>query len=529
VADLLAPLREVEDRGASFADGHLSWREHLDRATTAAALLLSKIPSDRPPHVGVLLPNVSWLSVLLEVAAISPLVLVALNPLRTPDALAADAAVGDCAVIVTDSHHRHLLSSIPEHIEIVDAPTLSESTERAGTEYRPRSEDLFALVFTSGTSGHPKAVRCSQGKVAGAGRMLAGRFGLGAGDTVYVSMPLFHSNAILAGWAVGVASTGSLAVAPKFSASGFLPDIRRYGATYANYVGTPLSYVLATPERPDDAVNPLRHVYGNEGHPDDLAAFAARFDVTVTDGYGSTEGGIAIRRTADTPPTALGPAGPELAVVDPETDQRCATARFNSSMRLINAEEAVGELVNTSGPGSFTGYYGNDAADAERMRGGWYRSGDLAYIDADGFVYFAGRVGDWLRVGGENLGTRPIVSALRAHPAVLDAAVYGISAERVGDTVMAAIVSDGTLTAADLTDLVHDTTRLSARQRPAYIRLTERLPRTATFKTLTRQLAAEALDTDDPVFHLTPDGYRAQQPVSQHPDSQQHDHRKARP
>ena len=81
----------------------------------------------------------------------------------------------------------------------------------------------------------------------------------------------------------------------------FLPDVRRYGATYANYVGKPLSYVLATPERPDDADNPLRAVYGNEGAPADLERFATRFGTVVMDGFGSTEGGVAIARTPDTP------------------------------------------------------------------------------------------------------------------------------------------------------------------------------------------------------------------------------------
>lgn len=88
-----------------------------------------------------------------------------------------------------------------------------------------------------------------------------------------------------------------MALRRKFSASNFIVDVRRYGATYANYVGKPLSYVLATPERPDDADNPLRAVYGNEGVPDDIERFARRFGCVVQDGFGSTEGGVAIART----------------------------------------------------------------------------------------------------------------------------------------------------------------------------------------------------------------------------------------
>ena len=112
----------------------------------------------------------------------------------------------------------------------------------------------------------------------------------------------------------------------KFSASQFLPDVRRYGATYANYVGKPLSYVLATPERPDDADNPLRAVYGNEGAPADVERFATRFNTLVMDGFGSTEGGIAIGRTPDTPPGSLGPLPDGTEIVDVDT-RRALPAR----------------------------------------------------------------------------------------------------------------------------------------------------------------------------------------------------------
>jgi fatty-acyl-CoA synthase len=147
--------------------------------------------------------------------------------------------------------------------------------------------------------------------------MLADRFGLTAADTVYVSMPMFHSNAIMAGWAVGLAAGAAIALRRRFSASGFLTDVRAFGATYANYVGKPLSHVLATPARPDDADNPLRIAYGNEGAPSDLARFAKRFGCRVIDGFGSTEGGVAVSRTPDTPPGALGRLADGVAVLNP--------------------------------------------------------------------------------------------------------------------------------------------------------------------------------------------------------------------
>jgi fatty-acyl-CoA synthase len=167
-------------------------------------------------------------------------------------------------------------------------------------------------------------------------------------------------------------------------------------------VGKPLSYVMATPARPDDADNPLRIVFGNEGNEGDIAAFAERFGCRVVDGFGSTENAVVISRTEGTPPGSLGQPAPGVAVYDPETSTECPRAVLDDTGAVLNLDECVGELVNTTGTGQFAGYYNDDAATAARMRGGMYWSGDLAYRDADGWVYFAGRTADWLRVDGEN-------------------------------------------------------------------------------------------------------------------------------
>ena len=119
------------------------------------------------------------------------------------------------------------------------------------------------MIFTSGTSGEPKAVQITHLTVIFAGANLIDRFAVDGTGVCYLSMPLFHSNALLAGWSVAVGS-GSAMVPATFSASRLLSDLRRYGATYMNYVGKPLAYVLATPEQPDDADNPLRVAFGNE-------------------------------------------------------------------------------------------------------------------------------------------------------------------------------------------------------------------------------------------------------------------------
>jgi len=495
VGQLLAPLAEVDDRGVAADDGSYStWRRHIQTGADLAALLRARLNPSEPPHVGVLLGNTPLFSSLLVAAALSGVVLVGLNPTRRGAALRRDIVHADCQIVLTDAAPQGYGEFTPPGTAVLDVTGPSWAAEVAGFGGAPvrfadaGPDDLFMLIFTSGTSGEPKAVRCTHEKVAGPGVMLAQRFGLGRSDVFYLSMPLFHSNAVMAGWAPAVAAGGSIALRRKFSASGFLGDVRRFGATYANYVGKPMSYVLAVPEHPDDADNPLRIMYGNEATPRDISRFAQRFGVTVVDGFGSSEGGVAIGRTADTPEGSLGPLPEELDILDVESGRPCPPG-------------VVGELVNLRGPGLFRGYYKDSAAEAERMAGGVYHSGDLAYRDEAGFVYFAGRLGDWMRVDGENLGTAPIERILLRYPGVAEAAVYGIPDPGVGDRVMAALVmaGDHSFDAAEFRKFLADQSDLGPKQWPSFVRVATSLPKTATFKVLKRQLSAEGLDCDDPV------------------------------
>ncbi len=497
VTRLVQRLTDVDDRGVRAADSFVSWRNHIQDAADLAATLRARLDPDRPPHVGVLLGNTPFFSTVLVAAALSGLVPVGLNPTRRGAALQRDIDHADCQLVIADGEGAQ--TGI-DTIDIESPQWADELAAHRGSAVHFQDadpDDLFMLIFTSGTSGNPKAVRCTHEKVAFPGEMLAERFGLGPADTCYLSMPLFHSNAIMAGWGPAVAAGASIALRRKFSASQFFPDIRRFGATYANYVGKPLSYILATPPRDDDTDNPLRFAYGNEGAPRDLDRFARRFGVTVVDGFGSSEGGVSIARTPDTPEGALGPLVDGVAIVDVDTGEPCPPG-------------VIGELVNTAGPGQFRGYYHDPEAEAERMGGGVYHSGDLAYCDENGFAYFGGRLGDWMRVDGENLGTAPIERILMRYPEVTEVAVYPIPDPAVGDQVMAALVlrTAAECEAFDVEKFrafLADQSDLGPKQWPAYVRTSTELPRTETFKILKRQLSAQGVDCGDPVHQIRQD------------------------
>lgn len=491
VTGLVARLAEIDDRGVYYGDSFVSWRDHVSAAAALGAALRARLDPAKPPHVGVLLGNTPFFSTVLVAAALTGVVPVGLNPTRRGAALARDIAHADCQLVLTDGADG---VEVAGAIDVESDSWAAELATHRGAPVTFRDsdpDDLFMLIFTSGTGGDPKAVCCTHEKVAFPGVMLAQRFGLGAADTCYLAMPLFHSNAVMAGWAPAVAAGASIALRRKFSASQFMADVRKFGATYANYVGKPLSYILATPPAPDDADNPLRVLYGNEGAARDVARFAERFDVAVIDAFGSTEGGVAIVRTPDTPAGALGPLVDGVTIRDVETGAECPPG-------------VVGELVNTAGRGQFRGYYNDPEAEAERMAGGAYHTGDLAYRDEAGFAYFAGRLGDWMRVDGENLGTAPIERILLRHNAILEVAVYAIPDPVVGDQVMAALVlaPGAEFDVEQFREFLADQSDLGPKQWPSFVRVAATLPRTETFKVLKRTLSAEGADCADPVYRI---------------------------
>lgn len=516
VQSLLRARAHSDAPALLFEDRRWSWREYVEESTRRAAALASVRDEDRPFHVGFLLDNTPETAMTLAAAGLGGFVAVGLNTTRRGRALARDARHADCQIVLTDAEHLPLLAGLDlggARVLDVDGPQWLDLVAAADPSDAPvvpvQPEDLLMLVFTSGTSGDPKAVRVTHQKVAHPGAYLTEMLGLGAEDVCYIAMPMFHSNAVMAGWAPALACGASMALARRFSASRFLDDVRRHGATYMNYVGKPLAYILATPPRPDDADNPLRLAFGNEASDKDIATFAARFGCRVQDGFGSTENAVVISRVPGTPPGSLGMPREGVKVLEPSTGRECPPARFGPEGEVLNLDEATGELVNTTGAGQFAGYYKDPAATAERMRDGMYWSGDLAYRDAEGWAYFAGRTSDWLRVDGENLATAPIERILLRHPDVSRVAVYAVPDELVGDQVMAALVlRDGAgLEPGELTAFLESQADLGPKMWPRYVRLATELPSTATNKILKRELVREGLEgAGGPVWQRDPSG-----------------------
>lgn len=449
--------------------------------------------------------------------ALAGAALVGLNPTRTGSALARDVEYADCQLVLVEARYAAQLGAAiggdsglgvwtaggagDNQWPALEAGLAAVDGGDPQVEVEPGT--LLMIVFTSGTTKAPKGVVNSHGRLAmlgwGASQFMCH---FTPDDVVYCAMPLYHANAQILAFAPPLLAGGGLALARRFSKSAFLSDVRRHGATLFNYVGNPLAYIMDTPERPDDADNPLRLAYGNEAPRQYIAAFARRFGCPVLDGYGSSEVGVGFSRTDSDPPRSLGRA-PGVKILH-EDGRECARARVDDAGRLLNPEDAVGEIVNTAGQSFFEGYYKDEESTRERTRNGQFHTGDLGYMDADGYIYFAGRDAEWLRVGGENFLARPIEDALAHHPDVMLASVYGVPDAEAGDQVMAAI----TLQHAARFDPAAfarflDAADLPPRWRPTFVRVAAELATTHTNKILKRTLRREKFLVDrvaDPIY-----------------------------
>lgn len=538
-ADTVAELvhrRWGDHRPGLYFEGRTHTQHELAAGAAArAALLTDLLPPGAEPHVAVLLDNTPEFPLWLGAAALAGAAVAGINPTRRGPELARDILHTEARVLVTERAHLPLLDDLElPGVRVLVTDTDAYAQLLTGYEGAKPGEAVLAaptpgsrmlLYFTSGSTGAPKAAICSQGRLAAAGRSLVDHFGIRRDDVHYICMPMFHGNAVIADWAPALAAGAACALRRRFSASAFLSDVRDVGATYFTYVGRAVQYLLATPERPDDHANPLRIGFGTEAGAVDAARFAARFAVRVVEGYGSSEGGAAIQRSPDTPAGAIGRAAPgnDLAVVDPDSGTERPPAAFGPGGQLLNGDTAIGELVNR-GRTPFEGYWRNPAADADRLRparpsaGGtadekpWYWTGDLFYRDADGFLYFAGRTDDRLRVDSENLAAAMIENILARYEDAAAVAVHAVPDPVSGDQVMAALalVEGAAFDPAAFAAFLAAQPDLGTKMAPRFVRVVPRMPVTATNKVHRVGLRREAFRCQDPVWWRPPgtSGYR---------------------
>ncbi len=495
-------------------------------ASGARAALLADQRAPGPFHVATLLDNVPEFVCWLGAAGLAGAVLVGGNPTHRGADLARDLAHTECQLLVTDAAHLPLVdgldlgpgigtvsASSPRVLVVTTTPpTAPPSTPTPAPRSPSRApttvtaESLGYLIFTSGTSGAPKACRCTQGRLARIGTIVAQMFELTADDVCYVAMPLFHSNALMAGLEPG-------------------PGRRGHGGAAH---GRPLLGVGVPPRRPP----PRRHLLQLRGQaacptsspppsgpttPTTRSCGCSATRAPRPTSSASANASAAWWSTATGPPKAAPrcnarpthpaarSAGPPRApmVVDPDTGAECPVARFDDNGRLANAEEAIGELVSkpaaevaSRGTGATTRPSGPVCATV----GTGPATSPIA--TTQGFFYFAGRSDDWLRVDGENFAAAPVARILERHPDVVLAAVYAVPDPVVGDQVMAALQlrPGAEFDPEEFAAFLAAQSDMGTKWAPRFVRVCPALPVTATSKVLVRTLRAERWNSADPVW-----------------------------
>ena len=373
-------------------------------------------------------------------------------------------------------------------------------------------QDGALYVYTSGTTGLPKAARITHSRLQRIMYGFSAAMNAKSADRMYQCLPMYHSNGgILAPGAV-LSVGGSCFIRERFSAKEFWSEIIAHECTLFVYIGELCRYLLNAPPTPADRAHHIRLCVGNGLRPDIFAAFKRRFGIKdVLEFYGATEGNVALFNF-DSHPGAVGRmprwAARSFPVKIAAFDVERNAARRNSNGRCVECGvDEVGELLgeildDPSKPAArFDGYADAAAtnakvlADAFRPGDRWFRTGDLLRRDALGYYYFVDRVGDTFRWKGENVSTTEVTEAIATFPGVLEVNVYGVAAPGYeGRAGMAAMVVENTAT-FDLAGLyAHVAARLPAYARPVFLRFSHDLDMTGTFKLKKMALVAEGFD-----------------------------------
>ena len=349
------------------------------------------------------------------------------------------------------------------------------------------ASDTAAIIYTSGTTGRPKGAELSHIQLY-LNADLPGRLvGVTSDDVILTVLPLFHVFALSSILNLGVRYGCTMSLVPRFTAEAVLTAIQRDRCTFFDGVPTMFIGLLSYPHLDDYDTASLRlAVSGGAPIPADvLDAFERRFGVVILEGYGLSETTCTAtqnRSVEDRRAYSVGKPlwGTELEVWD---------ANGNP---LPRGADNIGELV-VRGYHVMKGYHGRPDETAEAMAGGWLHTGDVGYVDSDGYVFIVDRKKELILRGGYNVYPREVEEVLHAHPAVAVAAVIGIPDDRLGEEVKAFVVTRPGMDVSGQELIDHCRERLAAYKYPRHIEFRESLPMTGPGKVQKLQLSREAV------------------------------------
>lgn len=333
--------------------------------------------------------------------------------------------------------------------------------------------DPLMLIFTSGTTGPAKAVEISHRYALNFARQMIRHVGYNESDVLYTPYPLFHTDAPILSFLPALLLGARCALGVRFSASGFWDEVRSHGATVFSFLGAVISFLWDQPPRPNDADNPARLAVGCPT-PAIWPQFERRFGLKIVEVYGSTECGHVTWDPLDRP----------------HKTGACGKPTEDYLLRIVDDDDnelpmgRTGEIVvRPTAPGMMmTRYYGDPRATAASVRELWYHTGDLGFLDQEGYLHFVSRKKDAIRRRGENISAYEIEQGIGAHPGVAEVAAIGVPSRHTEEDVkiVVQLKPGSSLSALELSEFARK--RLSRQMVPRYIEFVDALPKTPTGK-----------------------------------------------
>lgn len=473
-----------------FAEGDVSFAE-ADARVTAVAHGLRGLGVGRGDFVATLLPNcaeqvMTWFAANRLGAVAAPV-----NAAFRGTALAHVLNLSGAGVLVLDGSLVDVVAAVAGELDAVHTVVLRgggtadlpqwtvlawAAVEHPGGAAIPetaRPADPALVLFTSGTTGRSKGCLLSHRFAVRQAELMVDQWALRADDVLYCPFPLFHLDASVLTVVPALVLGATAAIGTRFSASGFWPEIRSFGATVFDFMGATLSIVHKQPPQPDDRDNPVRLGWGVP-LPDFAPEFEERFGLRLVEAYGSTDIGVPIY------------SRPE----EPRRAGACGRPIDAYQVRLVDADDHevpvgdVGEIVVRPNEPSLTcdGYLGMPEETVRATRNLWFHTGDLARRDADGFIYFVGRTKDTIRRRGENISAFEVEEVVEQHPDVLEAAAFGVPSELTEEDVMVAVVPRPGHTVDPAALVAFCAERVARFAVPRYVDVVADLPKTPTEK-----------------------------------------------
>jgi long-chain acyl-CoA synthetase len=474
------PALRMDDLVLTYAQ----WREAAGRMST----LLASAGIEPGDRVGLMLPNIPAFPIAFYGALTAGAVVVPMNPLLKSRevgyylsdsgarvVLAAQAAAGEAAKGAADAGAQAITVTTPDLADLL--ADYAPATEQPGRE----DDDDAVILYTSGTTGKPKGAQLTHANLVRNAALTARTLLKNNADDVMMGcLPLFHVFGLTCGLNATVAAGGTLTLLPRFDPAKALEIIQRDKVTIFEGVPTMYAAILHHPEADPAMAATLRVcVSGGASMPVEiLRGFEEKFGCIILEGYGLSE------------------TSPVASFNHPDRVRKpgsIGTPIEGVQMRLIDdagqiaGEGEIGEIA-IRGHNVMKGYWGKPEATAEAITDGWFRSGDLAKVDSDGYYYIVDRKKDLIIRGGYNVYPREIEEVLHEHPAVAEVAVIGIPHPDLGEEVGAAVAlkPGASATPAELRDFARD--KMAAYKYPRQVWLVESLPKGPTGKILRREV-----------------------------------------